>query len=232
MNSAKFPGFPDELFQFLLELSANNSREWFNDNKVRYQESVVLPVTNFIVAIADELEKVSPHFCADPRPNRGSMFRIYRDTRFAKDKRPYKENVGCQFRHIAGKGAHGPGFYLHLQPGNNYVGAGIWKPSAEDLDKIRMAIVEREDVWRGVLNDKIMFSRFGVIEGESLKRTPKGYDADFVFSEDLRKKSFFVKQTLGQELLASSDVVGEVFQAYMDAAPLMRFLAGALELPF
>ncbi|WP_434111361.1 TIGR02453 family protein [Methylocaldum sp. GT1TLB] len=117
MTKNRFVGFPEDLFRFLEELSMNNNREWFTANKRRYQTSVVAPVSDFIQAMGERLNRISPHFTADPRPNGGSMFRIYRDTRFSHDKRPYKENVGCHFRHVTGKSAHALGFYLHLQPG-------------------------------------------------------------------------------------------------------------------
>lgn len=106
------------------------------------------------------------------------MFRIYRDTRFSKDKRPCKGNVGCHFRHMAGKGAHAPGFYLHLQPQNVFIGAGIWRPATPVLNCIRTAIIERPANWEKVAGDKKLLKRFGKIEGESLKRPPRGYDAD------------------------------------------------------
>ncbi|MEE4310347.1 MAG: DUF2461 domain-containing protein, partial [candidate division KSB1 bacterium] len=106
----EFNAFPNDLFVFLNDLAANNNREWFNANKERYKQSVLEPMRTFIIAMGERLPSISMNFTADPRSNGGSMFRIYRDVRFSKDKRPYKENVGCQFRHIAGKSAHAPGF--------------------------------------------------------------------------------------------------------------------------
>ena len=101
-----FQGFPKETFAFLEQLANNNNREWFNANKTRYKSVVVAPVMDFINAIRPGLQAVSPYYVADSRPHGGSMFRIYKDTRFSRDKRPYKEHVGCQFRHSAGKDAH------------------------------------------------------------------------------------------------------------------------------
>ncbi len=124
-----FSGFPKELFTFLDQLAANNNREWFKDNKERYYDVVVDPVCDFIEAMEPRLHVISRHFVADSRPHGGSMFRIYRDTRFSKDKRPYKENVGCQFRHEAGKDAHAPGFYVHLGRDEIFYGGGLWLPS-------------------------------------------------------------------------------------------------------
>lgn len=111
-----FEGFPPEFFKFFTELSQNNNREWFKDNKPRYQDCVVDPSCAFIEAMAPKLEKISPYFVADPRPNGGSMFRIYRDMRFSKDKKPYKENVGFRFRHYSGKSNPAPGFMLASRP--------------------------------------------------------------------------------------------------------------------
>lgn len=232
MNSVQFPGFPKDLLQFLTELAANNNREWFTENKARYQQSVLDPVSNFIEAIATELNEISPHFLADPRPHRGSMFRIYRDTRFAKDKRPYKENVGCHFRHIYAKGSHALGYYMHIQPENSFAGAGIWRPSTEDLEKVRNAIAERADDWANVRDDTLLLKHFGNIQGESLKRIPSGYVVDCAYADDLKRKSFFVQQPLADQLLRSPKLVKEVGQTYKNAKPLMQFLADALELPY
>jgi uncharacterized protein (TIGR02453 family) len=228
----RFNGFPAELFEFLRALAENNNRDWFKDNKIDYDEFVAEPVIDFISAFATPLETISENFVADPRRNGGSMFRIYRDTRFSRDKRPYKTNVGCHFRHVAGKSAHAPGFYLHLQPGNVFVGAGIWKPDGPALAKIRNAIVEQPDQWAAAYSDKALWQRFGDIEGESLKRAPRGFDADHVHVEHLKQKSFFIHQSLDEALATSPELIDEVFAAYTDSVPLVRFLTRAVELPF
>ena len=149
-----FNGFPAELFTFLSDLAENNNRDWFNDNKIDYEQFVVEPVVDFIHAIAAPLETISSNFVADARRNGGSMFRIYRDTRFSRDKKPYKTNVGCHFRHVAGKTAHAPGFYFHLQPGNVFVGAGIWRPDGPTRANIRNAIIDKPDKWEDTFSDR------------------------------------------------------------------------------
>ena len=231
MESAmsSFPGFPEDLFRFLNDLSKNNNRDWFNDNKDRYQKSVVLPVKDFIVVMGERLNKISRSFMADPRTNGGSMFRIYRDIRFSKDKRPYKGNVGCQFRHVAGKTAHAPGFYVHLQPGNVFVGGGIWKPPNPVLDKIRTAIVEKPDKWSEITKRT---KYFPTIEGDQLKRPPRGYDVDHPHIEDLRRKSFFLKHNVEPSLIMKPEFIDETVQAFMHAAPLMKFVTNAMGLSF
>src|SRR5690242_7548675 len=113
---AEFTGFPKTFFAFFRELKANNDRAWFEANKSRFRETVQAPMSDFIEAMAPHLSRISKEFVADPRPNGGSMFRIYRDVRFSRDKRPYKEHGACQFRHRLGRDVHAPGFYVHLAP--------------------------------------------------------------------------------------------------------------------
>ena len=157
-----------ELFEFLRDLKASNERQWFEANKERYRTEVRDPVLDFIVVFAQPLKKISPHFLADPRANGGSLFRIYRDTRFSKDKTPYKTNVGAHFRHAAGKDAHAPGFYLHLEPGTCFAGCGIWHPDNHTLGRIRGAIIDRPDEWRRITTAKAFRETFELM-GESLK---------------------------------------------------------------
>ena len=129
--------FTRKTFGFLRDLSENNDREWFQANKGRYEEDVKRPALEFIRDFSESLKTLSPHFKADPRANGGSLFRIYRDTRFSKDKSPYKTFTGIQFRHDRGKDAHTPGFYLHLEPRQCFVGLGIWHPDGKRVNTIQ-----------------------------------------------------------------------------------------------
>ena len=169
--------FTPELFEFLLELRTNNNREWFQANKGRYERHVKEPLLQFIQDFEPSLHSVSTRFIADARANGGSMFRIYRDVRFSKDKSPYKTQAAVQFRHEAGKSAHAPGFYLHLDPTEIFVGVGIWRPDSSSLAKIRNAIVANPGKWERVAKDPEFLSDY-IIGGESLKRPPKGFDPD------------------------------------------------------
>ncbi len=126
---ALFEGFPKTCVPYLKKLAKNNNRPWFNDNKQRYEDAVRTPALAFIEAMGPPLKKqLSPHFLAQPKKVGGSLMRVYRDTRFANDKTPFKTNVGIQFRHELGKDVHAPGFYLHIEPGNCFLGAGICAP--------------------------------------------------------------------------------------------------------
>ena len=123
-----FKGLPKDFFRFFRELDANNNRPWFLEHKERYQASVVQPLLGFIEAMAGPLADISPHYRAIAKANGGSLFRIYRDTRFARDKTPYKTHAACHFRHERGRDAHAPGFYVHFENGRLFFGGGIWTP--------------------------------------------------------------------------------------------------------
>ena len=224
-----FTGFPQDLFDFLKDLARNNNREWFNKNKKRYTDSVLEPMRAYISAMGQPLFNISEHFLADDRTNGGSMFRIYRDTRFSKDKRPYKENVGCQFRHVAGKSAHAPGFYVHLQPGNIFMGGGIWMPPNPVLDKIRRRIVDKPKEWAEVLT---LREKFTGIEGDSLKRPPAGYEADHPYIVDIKRKSYFVMREVDPADTLKPSFIDDTYRVFNDATPLMAFITRALKLPY
>src|SRR5215468_1462069 len=138
--------------RFLRELAAHNNREWFQKNKERYERSVRDPFLRFVADLQPRLAKISPHFVADPRPVGGSMMRIYRDTRFAKDKAPYKTEVAAHFWHAKGKEGAMPAFHLRLEPGHSTVGAGIWRPEPFALKKIRQAIAKDAKSWQRVIS--------------------------------------------------------------------------------
>jgi len=227
-----FKGFPPDLFKFLQELARNNNREWFQDNKARYRESIVDPMSEFIEAMGVRFDIMGIRFNADPRPHGGSMFRIYRDTRFSKDKRPYKQHVACHFRHEAGKDAHAPGFYVHLEPRNVFFGGGIWMPPNPILEKIRNTIVENPNAWKRIVTNAAFKKRFGGIEGDSLQRVPRGFDKGHPFVDDLKRKSFFVTQDVKPKLAMTPIFTTEVQRAFKAASPLMKYLLFAMGLPF
>ncbi|MEM7197930.1 MAG: TIGR02453 family protein, partial [Pseudomonadota bacterium] len=139
-----------ELFVFLRELYENNNKAWFLENKPRFQSHVQQPMLSFITTIAPWLEQNAPAYPADTRLNGGSLFRIYRDTRFSPNKVPYKTNVGCHFRHRVGKDAHAPGFYVHIASNEIFFGGGIWMPPTPVLNKIRDAIVDSPKEWQKI----------------------------------------------------------------------------------
>ncbi|MDP6427744.1 MAG: DUF2461 domain-containing protein [Rhodospirillales bacterium] len=230
--SQDFKGLSGSFFDFFTELAANNERPWFNANKDRYREDVVAPIVALISALAPRLEKISKQFVADPRPNGGSMFRIYRDVRFAKDKRPYKEHAACQFRHSAGRDAHAPGFYIHLAPDEVIFGGGMWMPPPPQLKSVRDAIAKDVSGWRRVRGNKRLKDTFGGIAGDGLTRPPKGFDAEHPLIDDIKRKSFFAMRHEKPRIAASAKFIDEVEATFKAASPLMRFLCRAVDADF
>ena len=225
------PYFTPELFRFLAELSLNNERAWFEANRARYRTAVQEPLLRFIADFAPELERISRHFVADPRPQGGSMFRIHRDVRFAADKSPYKTHAAAQFRHHAAGDVHAPGFYLHLEPGSCFVGVGIWHPEGPTLAALRAALVADPDGWRGAVGDRA-FRRAFVLGGESLKRPPQGFDPTHPLIADIKRKDFVAMADLDEDQAMAPDFLSRFAARCRAAAPFMRFLTGAVGQPF
>jgi uncharacterized protein (TIGR02453 family) len=223
--------FSRELFEFLADLRENNDRGWFAANKHRYEQHLLEPALDFIEAFAPRLEKISPHFRADPRPSGGSLFRIYRDTRFSKDKSPYKTNVGIHFRHERAKDAHAPGYYLHIGPDEVFAGGGIWHPDTEAATRIREAIVADPQRWKRAAHGGAFAKRLE-LGGESLKRVPSWADAEHPFADDLKRKDFYGWARLSEDDVVAPGFVDEYARICRAAAPLTHFLCDALEVPY
>lgn len=223
--------FSSETFVFLKELAENNNRKWFQENKQRYDEHVKAPAMDFIVDFGAILRKISKHFLADPRPSGGSLFRIYRDVRFSHDKSPYKTNAGIQFRHYKGKDAHTPGYYLHIEPNNIFAAVGIWHPDSKTLGMIREAIDGNPAGWKRAVRVK-RFRRIFGLSGDSLRRSPKGYEPDHPLIEDLKRKDFIGKTDLRRRSVEKPGFLEEFEEICRAGTPLMRFLCKALDLPF
>jgi len=218
--------FDDELYEFLGDLADNNERPWFKANKKRYEDFIKTPALQFITDFEPKLAKVSPHFRAIAKAQGGSLFRIYRDTRFAKDKTPYKTHVGIHFKHARAKDVHAPGFYLHLEPTESMFGAGMWKPDGPSVKAIRASIDANQDEWRAV---KAAVEGAGLqFGGESLKRIPRGYDKEHPLADELKRKDLIVHTMLDDET-TMTDTFLDVFAGYCEAAmPLQRFLCQAI----
>jgi len=217
------------LFDFLRELKLNNNRPWFEGNKARYVQVVKQPLLEFIADFGTYLPEISPHYLAIPKATGGSMFRIYRDVRFSKDKSPYKTAAALQFRHEQGKDVHAPGFYLHLEPDSVFAGCGIWQPDTQTANKIRSAIAAHPDNWLAAIQDAA-FQKTFTLEGESLKQPPRGFDADHPLLEDLKRKDFIGSVELSEQVVCQDDFLTQYVEMCKAASPLMRFLTEALGL--
>jgi uncharacterized protein (TIGR02453 family) len=217
--------FSPDVFVFLRQVKRNNDREWFAKNKARYQTSIVEPALSFIGGFAPQLDKISPFFVADARPTRGSLFRIYRDTRFSPDKRPFKTHVGIHFSHTSGKDAHAPVFYLHLEHDNCFAAAGIWHPDNRILTRVRTTITREAEQWAKV-RKKL------TLEGDRLSRPPRGFDASHPFIDDLKMKDFVASVALSEDQICSDKLMRDFVSACRKMSPLLEFTTKALGLKF
>jgi uncharacterized protein (TIGR02453 family) len=223
--------FSKHTFEFLSALAVNNKREWFAEHQQEYEDFVRAPALDFISDISLEIPSISRHFLAQAKKSGGSLMRIYRDTRFGNDKTPYKTNIGIQFRHEVGKDIHAPGYYLHITPGECFVGVGLWRPDAEALFKIRTAIGEKSDAWVAARDEKT-FKKYFTLEGDTLVNAPRGFAKDHVLLEDLKRKDFIALATLSESVVVSKQLRKLVVEEFRQAEGLMRFLCNALELQF
>lgn len=227
----EFRRFEPTLFEFLEELADNNNRPWFRENQGRYEREVLGPCLAFIRAFEPRLARISKSFAASDRRIGGSLMRVYRDTRFSKDKTPYKTNVGIQFRHELGRDVHAPGFYVHVAPAECFLAVGVWRPDRASLDRIRQAIVDRGDRWRRATRGR-EFRKHFALDGGRLKRPPRGFPADHPLVEDLKRTDFVALGELGEQDVLDEGFVGRVATCFAAGRPFMRFLCQALELPF
>src|SRR5262245_52215352 len=181
--------FGPALFGFLRELKLHNERAWFQQNRERYEREVRGPLLGFVRDFAAPLARITAQLVADPRPVGGSLFRIHRDTRFSKDKTPYKTQAAAQSRHRERRDVHAPCFRLHLEPGRVFGGAGIWHPDPAALARIRRALAGRGADWKKAVGGRA-FMRGCTLEGDFLSRPPRGFAPDHPLIEDIKRKDF------------------------------------------
>ena len=221
--------FGSELFEFLLDLRANNDREWFQANRGRYERHVKEPLLGFIEDFEPYLHSISEHFVADARANGGSMFRIYRDVRFSKDKTPYKTQAAVQFRHEAAKSVHAPGFYLHLAPDEVFAGVGIWRPDSATVGRIRSRIVDDPGGWERAVGDPDFAEEYD-LAGDSLKRPPKGFDPEHPYVEDLKRKDHIATCFFDEDEVTADGFIDSFADVCRTSSPYMEFLTTAVGL--
>jgi uncharacterized protein (TIGR02453 family) len=223
--------FSPETLSFLTDLAAHNERPWFDANKHRYEQHVLEPALAFIEAMAPAIHGISRHFVASKRRVGGSLMRVYRDTRFARDKKPFKTNIGIQFRHERVKDVHAPGFYVHVEPGGCFLGAGIWHPEPSALAAIRREIVEHPKLWEGA-RDGRAFRRYFELGGRQLTKSPRGFPPDAPHAEDLKRQDFIASCTLTERDVLRTDFAKHVAERFATTAAFIEFLCGALDLAF
>lgn len=223
--------FSKATFSFLAELADNNNKAWFEDNKPRYEALVREPALDFIEAMEAPLKRFAPQFRAEPKKMGGSLMRVFRDTRFSRDKTPYKTNIGIQFRHALGKDVHAPGYYVHIATDECFFGAGCWHPAADALGKIRDRVVAKPENWCTVRDDP-QFHEHWSLAGDSLTRPPRGYPADHPAIDDIKRKDFIALAPVSHKEVTSSALLELCARRFTESVPFMQFLCAALEVPY
>jgi uncharacterized protein (TIGR02453 family) len=228
---SRYARFYPETIGFLEELESNNKRDWFKQHKHRYEEQVLDVALRFIQSMQDPLADIAPHFVAQPTRVGGSLMRVYRDTRFSKDKTPYKTNIGIQFRHEQARDVHAPGYYVHIAPQEVFVGVGMWRPDSVPLRLIRQRIADRPAEWQRAICAGT-FSRQFSLGGESLLRPPRGFAKDLECIEDIRRKSYIAVREFTVDDCLNPRFQRSVETSFKTAEPFMRFLCKAVGVSF
>ena len=231
-GTAVFRGFKREAIQFLADLAANNERAWFQPRKADYERLLKEPMEELCLALGERFAERGIPLEADPRR---SPFRIYRDTRFSKDKSPYKTHVAASFPWIeqpgtpaaeVDAGAHANGGYLHFQPGEMYIGGGMWMPERPRIEAFRAAVRDEPERVRAALWEPDFVAVFGDAHThESLKRVPPGYPADHPLAELFRWKDVIFGRRLSDREVLSAGLPDTIADGYSAALPVFRFLA-------
>ena len=227
MAGNRYTRFEKKTIKFLTELGANNNREWFHANKTRYEEDVLDVALHFIQSMQDPLAEFAPHFTAVPTRVGGSLMRVYRDTRFSHNKLPYKTNIGIQFRHERAKDVHSPGFYVHIDPAEVFVGVGMWRPDSDSLRQIRQRIAARPAEWQRAIG-AAAFKRNFNLGGESLQRPPRGFDKEHPLIEDIKRKSFIAIRSMIVADCLKPQFQRSVETSFKQGTLYMEFLCAAV----
>jgi len=222
MKPETFQGFPPEALTFLTNLKKHNNRPWFQAHKDIYEKSVKDPMIQLILSIAEAFRRFAPEMVADPR---SSLYRIYRDTRFSRDKSPYKTHAAAVFPVRGLPKNSGPGLYFHISPQELLIGGGIYMPEPHLLRAVREQIAATPQEFLAILKARPFRKLFGELEGERLKSMPKGFSADSVAAEYIRYKQFLFGKVFSPRLAASRRLLPCILDCFQTGIPLIRFLA-------
>ncbi len=224
--------FSNKTFRFLQALARNNEREWFHAHKADYETHVREPFQRLLTDLQPDLAAVSLHYRADPKTVGGSLFRIHRDTRFSRNKAPYKSWQGARLFHERFRETPAPSWYIHLQPGNCFVAAGIWRPESPALRQLRQFIVDNPASWEKAAHAPAFRRRYRLGGEDMLVRPPRGFPADFPFIEDLRRRNFIALRDIPDSVVTGTRLRQVLARDLQATAPFMDYLCAALDLEF
>jgi uncharacterized protein (TIGR02453 family) len=214
-----FPGFPPEALKFLRSLKRNNKREWFQARKEIFDIHLRAPMEQLVEAINAELLKFAPEHITDPKK---AIYRIYRDTRFSPDKTPYKTHIAAIFPRRGLDRHTSAGFYFHLSPEETGVATGLYQPGKEELLGVRTWMQHNHERFRKASRapEKLL----GKLHGDSLTRTPKGFDSTHPADDLVRMKSWLYWMQLKPELAETPKLLPQLIQRFRAAAAVVEML--------
>lgn len=220
---AGFRGFPPETIPFFRDLKGNNNRDWFQQNKEIYDTKVRAPMVDLVEALNLWLSVEAPEFVADPAK---AIYRIYRDTRFSKDKTPYKDHVGAIFPHKSLGKHEGGGFYVGITDTGAGVAGGVYGPTPKDMVLLRTQFSERLDEFKKLTGGKAFAKLMGEMKGEQLVRMPKGFAADDPAGDLLRRKQWYwyAEMAGNPGLIESPKLLGEITKRFAGVLPAVRWM--------
>jgi uncharacterized protein (TIGR02453 family) len=221
-----FPGFPPEAIQFFRGLARNNNREWFQPRKPLFEEQVKKPMYDLVDAVDTAMKRFAPDYVTDPSK---AVYRFYRDTRFSKDKTPYKDRIAASFRRrdLGGEGG-GAGFYFSVSHKDVGIGGGVYMPAPETLLAIRTHIAEYHREFETLLQARAVKRLLGELEGEQLSRVPKGFCSEHPAADLLRRKQFLLYTELGPEIATTPELYEAIVSRFKAMTPFMEFLNAPL----
>ncbi len=209
-----------EIMHFLMDLQENNNREWFQENKPRY-DKVKEDFNHFVDALIRKISEYDPS--VKGLEAKDCMFRIYRDVRFSKNKEPYKNNIGAYIAQ-GGRKSIKAGYYLHIEPGASMLAGGLYCPDSKVLKQVRQDIADHEEEFRGILNNEDFKSVFGDIDGDKLKTAPRGFAKDHPALDLLRFKSYTYVKSLSEDDLMRENLLDQLADMFRHAKAFNDFI--------
>jgi uncharacterized protein (TIGR02453 family) len=220
-----FAGFPPEGIEFFRKLMRNNRREWFQPRKEIFETQLRQPMLELVQSLNGELKRFAPEYVTEPEK---AVYRIYRDTRFSKDKTPYKDHIAASFSRRGGTSHGTGGYYCAVSHKEVAVGGGVYMPEPETLSAIRDHIAQHHEELRKIVRAKAVRTLLGDLQGEQLTRVPKGFSPDHPAADLLRFKRFILYVELPPELATSRDLQPEIVKRFKALTPFLKFLTAAV----
>lgn len=224
--------FDARSLKFLRQLAGNNEKAWFQAHRADYDSFVREPFERLLVALQPALEKISSQFLANPARVGGSLFRIHRDARYSHDKSPYKPWQGARLYHVRRREVPSPAFYLHLQPGGSFIGAGVWQPENDVQKRIRQFIFDNPAGWKAAAHAPALLKRFELGRDGAMVRPPRGFPVDFAFIDDLKLRSWALWRPLDDATMIGPNLHLLLEDDLRSLAPFVDYLCAALDLDF